>query len=207
MVCCPPGPNPDADFGEAPMMLTINNRGEKHDIVVTVQKSGFAWAMDRDNGSIVWSTQAGPGGIDGGGTWGSATDGTTVYTNIGNSLGNNFTLKPSNITANSGGWVSIDATTGNVLWSTANPSNASAIGPVSVANGVVFAGSTNGTGPIYAINAATGQILWSYNTGGTVYGGMSISDGCVYVGSGYKTNVGLLKPSFTPGDSLFAFCV
>ncbi|KAJ0478726.1 putative polyvinyl alcohol dehydrogenase (cytochrome) [Helianthus annuus] len=53
---CPPGPNPDADFGEAPMMLTINNRGEKHDIVVTVQKSGFAWAMDRDNGSIVWST-------------------------------------------------------------------------------------------------------------------------------------------------------
>ncbi|KAI7746437.1 hypothetical protein M8C21_015345, partial [Ambrosia artemisiifolia] len=204
---CPPGPNPDADFGEAPMMLTINDRGKKHDIVATVQKSGMAWALDRDNGSIVWSTEAGPGGIDGGGTWGSATDGTAVYTNIGNSLGNNFTLKPSNIITTSGGWVSIDATTGNVLWSTANPSNASAIGPVSVANGVVFAGSTNGTGPVYAMSAATGQILWSYDTGGTVYGGMSISDGCVYVGSGYKTNVGLLKPSFTPGDALFAFCI
>lgn len=53
---CPPGPNPDADFAEAPMILTTNGRGHKRDIVVAVQKSGFAWALDRDNGSIVWST-------------------------------------------------------------------------------------------------------------------------------------------------------
>lgn len=53
---CPPGPNPDADFGEAPMILTSNVRGHKCDIVTAVQKSGIAWALDRDNGSIVWST-------------------------------------------------------------------------------------------------------------------------------------------------------
>lgn len=52
---CPPGPNPDADFGEAPMMLTIYVNGSKRDIVVAVQKSGFVWALDRDNGSLVWS--------------------------------------------------------------------------------------------------------------------------------------------------------
>ncbi|XP_071688744.1 uncharacterized protein [Rutidosis leptorrhynchoides] len=204
---CQPGPNPDADFGEAPMILTIFVRGMMRDIVVAVQKSGIAWALDRNHGSIVWSTEAGPGGVAGGGTWGSATDGKTVYTNIANSLKRNFTLKPSNNTTKSGGWVSIDATTGNVLWSTENPSKATATGPVSLANNVLFAGSTNGTGPIYAMSAATGKILWSYNTGATVYGGLSISNGCVYVGNGYKLNYGVFFPSYTHGTTLFAFCI
>ena len=52
---CPPGPNPDADFGEAPMMLSINLNGTMVDIVVAVQKSGFAWALNSDDGSLVWS--------------------------------------------------------------------------------------------------------------------------------------------------------
>ncbi|GMN42352.1 hypothetical protein TIFTF001_011560 [Ficus carica] len=53
---CPPGPNPDADFSEAPMMLSVCGNGTKRDIVVAVQKSGFAWALDRDNGNITWFT-------------------------------------------------------------------------------------------------------------------------------------------------------
>ncbi|KAK1563712.1 hypothetical protein Q3G72_031618 [Acer saccharum] len=52
---CPPGPSPDADFAEAPMMLSIYVNRVKHDIVVAVQKSGFAWALDHDNSSLVWS--------------------------------------------------------------------------------------------------------------------------------------------------------
>ncbi|KAJ0860572.1 putative polyvinyl alcohol dehydrogenase (cytochrome) [Helianthus annuus] len=204
---CPPGPNPDADFGEAPMILTVNYHGKKRDLVATVQKSGIAWALDRDNGSIVWSMEAGPGGPGGGGTWGSATDGEAVYTNIANSLRGNFTLKPSNITTTSGGWVSMNASTGDILWSTRNPSNATASGAVSVANDVVFAGSTNGTGPIYAMSAAAGEILWSYDTGASVYGGVSISDGCVYVGNGYKVSLGFFDSTYTAGDTLFAFCI
>lgn len=51
---CPPGPNVDADFGEAPMLLTIHPNRTRRDVVVAVQKSGFAWALDRDNGTIVW---------------------------------------------------------------------------------------------------------------------------------------------------------
>ena len=53
---CPPGPNPDADFGEAPMMLTVDVNGRKQDAVVAVQKSGFAWALHRDDGKIIWPT-------------------------------------------------------------------------------------------------------------------------------------------------------
>jgi outer membrane protein assembly factor BamB len=102
----------------------------------------------------------------------------------------------------------MDAHGGKILWSTANPSNATASGPVTVANGLLFAGSTNPKGPIYAMDTKTGEILWSYETGATVYGGMSVSNGCVYVGNGYVLGLGsTLNPSFTAGTSLFAFCL
>ncbi|KAF5749011.1 hypothetical protein HS088_TW04G00972 [Tripterygium wilfordii] len=206
---CPPGPSPDADFGEAPMMLSMQLNRTKHDIVVAVQKSGYAWALDRDNGSLLWSMEAGPGGLGGGGMWGAATDEKRVYTNIANSQHKNFTLKPSNNTTIAGGWVAMDARNGNILWSTANPSNLTATspGPVTVANGVVFAGSTYREGPIYAMNAKTGKILWSQDTGSTMYGGVSVSNGCIYAGSGYKVHVGYVNPNFTSGTSVFAYCI
>lgn len=53
---CPPGPNPDADFGEAPMILSIYSNKINVDIVAAVQKSGLAWALDRNNGNLIWST-------------------------------------------------------------------------------------------------------------------------------------------------------
>ncbi|KAK8996032.1 hypothetical protein V6N11_076282 [Hibiscus sabdariffa] len=204
---CPPGPNPDADFGEAPMMLSIDVNGTQKDIVVAVQKSGFAWALDRDNGNIIWSTEAGPGGISGGGTWGAATDEERVYTNIVNSDGKNFTLKPSTRNTTAGGWVTMDAKTGQILWSIGDPSNGTASGPVTVANGVLFGGSTYKEGPIYAMDAKSGEILWSYNTGATVFGGMSVSDGCIFIGHGYRVSFGVLSPNYTAGNSLFAFCI
>lgn len=101
----------------------------------------------------------------------------------------------------------MDAASGEILWSTADPSNATASGPVTVANGVLFAGSTYAQGPVYGIDAETGEILWSYDTGATVYGGMSVSNGCIYVGNGYKVNLGAFFPSFSAGTSLYAFCV
>ncbi|XP_027353562.1 uncharacterized protein LOC113863955 [Abrus precatorius] len=188
------------------MMLTTYVNGTKKDLVVAVQKSGYAWALDRNKGNLVWLTEAGPGGFAGGGTWGAATDERRVYTNIANSQNKNFTLFPSNRITTTGGWVGMDSSNGKILWSTANPSNSSASGPVSVANEVVFAGSTDKEGSIYAINAMSGKILWSYKTGGSVYGGMSIGNGCIYVGHGYNVNLGPLS-NLTSGIFLFAFCV
>jgi outer membrane protein assembly factor BamB len=93
------------------------------------------------------------------------------------------------------------------LWSLENPSNATANGPVSVANGIVFAGSTNVNGTIYAINGKNGEILWSYETGSTIYGGISISNGCIYFGNGYNFGIGTVIGGLTGGTSLYAFCV
>ncbi|KAH6791137.1 hypothetical protein C2S51_006143 [Perilla frutescens var. frutescens] len=203
---CLSGPNPYSEFAEAPMMLTTYASGFEQDVVTTVQKSGLAWTLDRDNGDIVWYTEAGPGSFSGGGIWGAATDERRVYTNIGNGNRQNFTLLPSSNITTGGGWVAMDTQTGQILWSTAVPDNAIS-NPVTVANGVVFAGSTYRTGPVYAISADSGEILWSYETGATVYGGASVSRGCVYVGSGYGVGLGASNPSFTSGTSLFAFCV
>ena len=101
----------------------------------------------------------------------------------------------------------MDVRNGQILWSTANPRNVTASGPVTVANGVLFGGSTYRQGPIYAMNANTGKILWSYHTGATIYGGLSVSNGCIYIGHGYKVSVGVINPGFTFGTSLFAFCI
>ncbi|KAL8172359.1 hypothetical protein V2J09_024163, partial [Rumex salicifolius] len=204
---CPPGPSPDADFGEAPLLVTAVVNGTARDMAVATQKSGFAWALDRDTGDIIWSTEAGPGGQTGGGTWGSATDGRRYYTNIANSDRKNMTLSPSTAVTTGGAWVAMNASTGKVLWSTPDPNNSTASGPITVANGVVFAGSTNGEGPVYAMDAESGFILWSYKTGATVFGGASVSQGCVYIGNGYKVSYGFLTPSYTTGKTLHAFCV
>ncbi|KAH7447712.1 hypothetical protein KP509_01G118300 [Ceratopteris richardii] len=202
---CPPGPNPDADFGEAPMFLSVNIDGKLKDIVVAGQKTGSVWALNCDDGSIVWETVAGPGGPGGGGNFGMATDGQRVYTNIVNNKHLNFTLIPDGVTLG-GGWVGMDASTGKVLWSTADPVNGTDYGPVTVANGVLFVGSVNEAGPVYALNALTGRILWQAFTNATVYGGFSVLDGCAYVGSGYSVNSGSGK-NFTRGDSLHAYCI
>src|ERR1044072_5156838 len=103
--------------------------------------------------SLILLQEAGPGGTIGGGTWGAATDEKRVYTNIVNSDAKNFTLVPSNKISTTGGWVAMDASSGKILWSIANPSNSSVSGPVTVANEVVFVGSTYRVGNIYAINA------------------------------------------------------
>ncbi|KAK1561933.1 hypothetical protein Q3G72_003359 [Acer saccharum] len=97
----------------------------------------------------------------------------------------------------------MDVRNGKILWSIADPSNALAFGPVTLANGVLFAGSTNGKGPIYAMNAKTRKVLW-YSIRWNV--AMSVSDGCIYIENGYTVSNGAFFPSFAAGTSLFAFC-
>ncbi|KAL5697955.1 hypothetical protein ACHQM5_029050 [Ranunculus cassubicifolius] len=204
---CPVGPNIDADFGECPMLISIKVNGTRRDAAVAVQKSGYAWALDRTTGEILWSTVAGPGGLQGGGTWGASTDGRTVYTNIVNNGRVVFRLAPSNQTTNAGAWVALEGNTGNILWTTANPSNDQSNGPVTLVNGVLFAGSVAPQGPLYAMDAKTGKILWSVDTGATIYGGVSSSYGCIYVGNGFTVGIARFQPTWTAGTSLYAFCI
>src|ERR1700678_3837404 len=53
-------------------------------------------------------------------------------------------------------------------------------GAVSMANGVVYAGSISGI--MYGLSAQNGQIIWSFDSGGSVVDGPSISAGTVREG-------------------------
>ena len=51
-----------------------------------------------------------------------------------------------------------------------------------VVGGVIFVGSLDGK--VYALNAATGALIWSYTTGDWVASSPAVVGGVVYVGSG-----------------------
>ena len=101
----------------------------------------------------------------------------------------------------------MDPATGKILWQPPDPQGAVDAGFVSAANGVVYGGSMATTGNnMYALDAATGKILWSFASGGSVAGGAAIAGGSVYWGSGYCGT--LCLGGTTPvlnNDKLYAF--
>ncbi len=196
---CPNGnpatAGPDYDFAQGPMLLD-------DDLVGAGQKSGIFWAFHRGTGELAWRTQAAPGGITGGLQWGSATDGDRIFvaaSNSGTALAGGGTgampwkLKDGTTTT-SGGWAALSRSNGEVLWTTKDPVGSRSEAPVSAANGVVFGCNlAPGVGRMVAMDARSGQILWSYDSGGPCNAGASISDGMVFWGNGTFAGTGVNK--------------
>jgi polyvinyl alcohol dehydrogenase (cytochrome) len=184
---CPDPAGPDYDFAQGPMLFTAGTGDARRELLGAGQKSGLFWALDPATGTIAWSAVVGPGGTRGGMQWGSATDGARVYAAAANSDRQTFTLTPSGETTTGGAFAALDAATGEILWQTAAPRRALAVGPVTVANGVVYGGTMARRGRnMFALDAATGRILWSFASGGSVGSGPAVVDGTVYWGSGYS---------------------
>jgi polyvinyl alcohol dehydrogenase (cytochrome) len=195
----PPGPNcpspagPDFDFpGSGPNLLG--------NIVGIGQKSGIYWALDADTGAVIWNTIVGPGGVTGGIQWGTATDGSRIYVAIGNSSRQSYTLANGGPTITWGSWAALDPRTGAILWQVADPTTGALDpGAVSVANGVVYAGSYSGM--MHALEAATGRIVFSFASGGSVIDAPSIVGDALYWGSGYRRISGI------GNNKVYAFAV
>ncbi len=204
---CPSPHGPDDDLPGAGPNLLSNGR-----MIGFGQKNGMYWALNPDNGDILWGTFVGPqsstlngtvgtatqGGIE----WGTATDGQRIYAEIADSGHVPYSLIPSEVSITWGSWSALDVATGKILWQTADPVAGSVDpGAVSVADGVVYAGSEDSSGHMYALDAATGKILWSFASGGHVLDGPSIAGGFVYWGAGYSKTL--------PGqaDKVYAFTV
>jgi polyvinyl alcohol dehydrogenase (cytochrome) len=202
---CPSNPaaGPDYDFGSGPNEITyIGSKGKSSTIIGAGQKSGIYYALNPDTGAPLWQTQVGPGSALGGMEWGSASDGTRIYVAIANDYG-----IPTPLGTFAGLWAALDpANNGKVLWQTADPNGSIDIGPLAVANGVVYAssmGQATSAQNMVAMNAATGAILWSFAPGVSVNAGATVVNGVVYWGSGYNH----LYLGSGNNDTFYAFSV
>lgn len=188
---CPAVEGPDWDFAQGAMLFGKDKEGRL--LVGAGQKSGMFWTFDAVTGAPAWATQVAPGGVTGGLQWGSASDGERLYVAIANSgpamngggAGAQDWRLLDGSTTRSGGWAALDPMTGQMLWTTKDPAGSRAEAAVSVANGVVFGCNVDFLrGTMYALDAASGATLWSYDSGGTCNAGPSIADGMVFWGSG-----------------------
>jgi polyvinyl alcohol dehydrogenase (cytochrome) len=192
---CPSTAGPSYGFTQGPMLIGGG-------LVGAGQKNGKFWALDHKTGQVVWATQVAPGGITGGLQWGSATDGNRIFvavansgpsTNAGGAGAMPWTLKDGTTTT-AGGWAALDRKTGAVLWTTKDPLNSRAEAAVSATDGVVFGCNlAPAKGTMYALNARTGEVLWSYDSGGPCNAVPSIADGMVFWGSGTFNSFGPKK--------------
>jgi polyvinyl alcohol dehydrogenase (cytochrome) len=197
---CPTDPGIDSDFGSAPNEFTFKlPNGSTRTILGAGQKNGIYSAFDPDTGRMLWASKVGPAASLGGIEWGSATDGKQIYVAISNANHLHYAG------GTAGSWNALDPLTGAILWRTPDPNGAIDLGPLAVANGIIYAPSMAGEpsqASMFALNANTGTILWSFVSGSSVNAGATIVDGTVFWGSGYHR---LGNPAFTGNTKFFAF--
>jgi polyvinyl alcohol dehydrogenase (cytochrome) len=204
--------------GSGPSVFKIGHGRDKRTVVGVGEKSGVYIVLDAKTGEFVWNTLVGPGGDMGGMEWGTAYDGKRIYVSITNQHHIPYRLTQNGMltteTATGGSWAALDPETGKIIWQTADPQTEIVanqtvgvwdLAPVSAANGVVYAASMAKHGnEFYALDAATGQILWAWPAGSSVNSGPAIVNGSVYWGSGYSRS-GPVEGS--GNNQLFAFTI
>lgn len=224
---CPSKSAPDHDFSSSPIL--VNH--EKKRLLIAGQKSGVVTAVDPDDGGkIIWQNKIAKGGSLGGIQWGSAysqntlfvavSDLQTVYVNSSTPGAQKGVVGYYKFSKNSGsGLVALDILTGKIKWNSkteycnfdgCSSSNSAA---VTALDDLIFSGSLDGHLRAYEIS--TGKKVWDIDSkinfdgvngnkafGGSIDGpGVTVSDGMVFVNSGYRMFGGV------PGNALLAFSV
>ncbi len=200
---CPTPASPDYDFGSGPNLIYVpSSGGGSTELVGIGQKSGVYWALNAATGRTIWDTLVGPGSSLGGIMWGTAYDLRRIYVPEANPFHTAYKLS-SGWPVTGGAWTALNPTNGAIDWQTPAPLASAAMGPTSVAGGVVYAGTTAPAGNnMFALDAFTGQILWRFASGGSVNSSPAIANGTVYWGSGYSQLAGL---GYTGNNKLYAF--
>jgi len=195
--------------GSGVNVMRLHRRGrhddddhDVRDVVGLGGKSGVYVLLDAKTGAFIWSSVIGPGGDQGGMEWGTATDGDRIYVSITNHHHISYRLTANGVLTNTavtgGSWAALDPFTGRILWQTADPQVETLPGvgvvgvwdlaPVTVAHGVLYAASMAKQAfqnQMFALDAATGEILWQFGAGSSVNAGPAVVDGTVYWGAGY----------------------
>jgi outer membrane protein assembly factor BamB len=122
----------------------------------------YVYAFERETGAVRWRTEAGPGAPAD-----LAIEGSLVYA---------ATLAEE--------LLALDVETGNRVWSFSTGAANEAFlltSTPAVADGRVFFGGLDGA--LYALDAASGKLLWKSRLGGRISAGVLIAAGSVYAGT------------------------
>jgi len=161
---CPKPMGPDLDFGAPPILAhTLDGR----ELLIAGEKSGAVYALDPNDGAIVWTYRAGRGGALGGVHWGMAVDETQglLFVPVSDIVAGHLTGKGEARP----GLFALDLASGALRWShlrkarcpdrNCSPGLSAAIvaGP-----DLVFAGSLDGK--LEAVDSRNGKLLWTYDS-------------------------------------------
>jgi polyvinyl alcohol dehydrogenase (cytochrome) len=188
--------------GSGVNVMRLQMNGHWRDVVGIGGKSGVYTLLDAKTGEFIWNTLVGPGGDQGGMEWGTAFDGQRIYVSITNQhhIAYNLTShgELTNMMVTGGSWAALDPITGEIIWQTADPQTEFLPGPgvvgvwdlapVTIANGVLYASSMaklKSNDQMFAIDAASGEILWRFGAGSSVNAAPAVVGGTLYWGSGY----------------------
>ncbi|HEY3161043.1 MAG TPA: PQQ-binding-like beta-propeller repeat protein [Vicinamibacterales bacterium] len=178
---CPANIGPDWDFGDSPIMRTLN---DGRTIVISGQKSGEVYAQDVRDGKVIWKATLVEKLARGEITFGGAADDQRVY-----------------FGTRSGAVWALDLKTGEKKWTTPvapiPQRQAGQTAALTVIPGVVFSGGQDGV--LRAFAAADGKQVWEFDTvrdftttngvaarGGAMGApGPTVAGGMLFLGSGY----------------------
>jgi outer membrane protein assembly factor BamB len=159
----------------------------------------YVYALNATNGSVLWKFETG-GGVESSPTgsliW-SHTTGTDRCVQASPAVAAGMVYVASSYVGALNGNVSaLDAVTGDLIWS--YTTDGLVVSSPIVANNIIYFGSayigelaeeysefilTGRRGTVYGLDATTGDLIWSYQTGGAVYSSPAIVNGVLYIGS------------------------
>jgi polyvinyl alcohol dehydrogenase (cytochrome) len=161
---CPEEDGPDFDFGAGPILATAK---DGRDVVLAGQKSSIMYGFDAEDGKLLWKNKVGRGGVVAGIHFGIAKSGDTVFAPVsdvpdGNRYPEGDHPRP--------GMYALDILTGAYKWQApaadvcggkqfCHPGYS---GAITATDDLVLAGANDGF--IRIFDAASGKILWEYNT-------------------------------------------
>ena len=180
----------DQDVGAAPTISPPGVNGFADGVVYVAGKDAIMHAVNLRTGALIW-TQSIRNLRHGATRSGAALVGRTIY--FGNGVGP--------------GVIAVDAITGARVWTSLDIGTPEVISSPAVTgtlgSQVLVVGDTNGT--VYAHSLSTGAILWSYDTGGLIYGSAAISGGMVFIANAtflYAFGVGGVSASGPPDTTI-----
>src|SRR5579863_861304 len=171
----------DSDFGTTPTLFKATINGVSTLLVGAPNKNGIYYTFKRDalSKGPVWETTIAIGGYcpqcGDGSISPSAWDATTLYAG-----GGNATIKGASC---AGSLNALNPATGGFIWKDCFH-DGPVVAAVSAVPGVVFAGEGS---HLVAVNAATGKVIFNFDTGAQIYGAPSVSGGVLYFSSTNNT--------------------